>query len=105
MSDRDVYTLRVHWSDEDAEWVATVDEYPSLSWLAVSAEIALLGLAELLADMADESGEDPPETERDRLAQAWGEGWVTGNRWANTQTDADYLTANPHGGRLEYTDE
>ena len=34
----------VHWSEEDEEWVATCDKFPSMSWLAGSAREALTGL-------------------------------------------------------------
>lgn len=58
------YTYRVSWSAEDGEHVATVAEFPSLSWLAPSPVEALAGLAgvvrDLLADMAA-SGEPIPE--------------------------------------------
>ncbi len=58
------YTDRVAWSVEDGEFVATVAEFPSLSWLAPSQVEALHGLKAVLADVvADmhEQGEDVPE--------------------------------------------
>lgn len=58
------YTYRVAWSVEDGEHVATVAEFPSLSWLAPTPVQALDGLAavvrDVLADLA-ESGEPIPE--------------------------------------------
>ena len=39
---------RVSWSLEDAAWVATVDEFPSLSWAAESPLGALNGLVLLI---------------------------------------------------------
>ena len=58
------YTYRVAWSVEDGEHVATVAEFPSLSWLASTPVEALAGLAdvvrEVLVDMAA-SGEVIPE--------------------------------------------
>ena len=58
------YTYRVTWSVEDGEHVATVAEFPSLSWLAPSPVEALAGLAEVvrnvLTDLAA-SGEPIPE--------------------------------------------
>ena len=58
------YTYRVAWSVEDDEFVATVVEFPSLSWLAPSQIGALEGLEALLssviADM-QQQGEDVPE--------------------------------------------
>ena len=60
----DHYAYRVHWSDEDREWVALCVELPGLSWLAGSPETALRGIrkvvAETMADMAS-TGEEPPE--------------------------------------------
>lgn len=64
------YTYRVAWSAEDGEHVATVAEFPSLSWLAPTPVEALEGLADVvrdvLADLAA-SGEPVPEplSERD----------------------------------------
>jgi predicted HicB family RNase H-like nuclease len=58
------YSYRVAWSPEDAEFVATVVEFPSLSWLAPSQFEALLGLEALLADVVSdqqEQGEVVPE--------------------------------------------
>ena len=58
------YSYRVAWSADDDEFVATVAEFPSLSWLAPSQLDALQGLEKLLddviADMQDE-GEEIPE--------------------------------------------
>lgn len=64
MMDADHYTYRVSWSPDDAEFVATAVEFPSLSWLAGKQEQALIGLRKVvqgvLADMAA-TGERPPE--------------------------------------------
>lgn len=64
MADATHYTYRVTWSAEDGEHVATVAEFPSLSWLAPSPAEALMGLADVvrdvLADLAA-SGEPTPE--------------------------------------------
>jgi predicted HicB family RNase H-like nuclease len=58
------YTYRVQWSAEDDEFVATVAEFPSLSWLAADQADALRGLlnlvGEVVADMdADENIPEP----------------------------------------------
>lgn len=49
------YTYRVIWSDEDKEYVGLCAEFPSLSWLADTKEVALRGIqnvvAEVLLDM------------------------------------------------------
>ena len=58
------YTYRVAWSVEDDEFVATVAEFPSLSWLAPSQVEALQGLETVLTDVVldmQEQGEDVPE--------------------------------------------
>ena len=60
----DHYTYRVSWSPEDCEYVATVIEFRSLSWLAPDPAAALLGLRDLVAQVVDElvtSGEPVPE--------------------------------------------
>ena len=65
----DHYTYRVSWSPEDSEYVATVIEFRSLSWLAPDPAAALLGLRDLVAQVVDElvtSGEPVPEPLADR---------------------------------------
>lgn len=39
--------ITVFWSDQDAEWVATHSDFPSLSYLDESAEKAVAGLVEM----------------------------------------------------------
>jgi predicted HicB family RNase H-like nuclease len=46
----DLYTYRVTWSEEDKEYLALCTEFPSLSWLAESQELALKGIRELVSD-------------------------------------------------------
>ncbi|MFN8191389.1 MAG: toxin-antitoxin system HicB family antitoxin [Nocardioidaceae bacterium] len=58
------YSYRVAWSAEDDEFVATVAEFPSLSWLAPSQVDALQGLERLLDDVVADmhnDGEAIPE--------------------------------------------
>jgi len=58
------YTYRVSWSADDAEYVATCAEFPSLSWLAASQVEALEGLQKMLRDVVADlaaSGEQVPE--------------------------------------------
>ncbi|MBX9471078.1 type II toxin-antitoxin system HicB family antitoxin [Microcella sp.] len=60
----DHYTYRVSWSPDDREYVATVVEFRSLSWLAPDPAAALLGLRALVAEVVDDllaSGEPVPE--------------------------------------------
>ncbi len=42
---------RVDWSDEDGEFVATVEQCPSLSWLDATPVGALNGLVQLIDDI------------------------------------------------------
>jgi len=46
----DLYTYRVTWSEEDREYLALCSEFPGLSWLAESQELALRGIRELVSD-------------------------------------------------------
>ncbi len=64
MPDPTHYTYRVTWSAEDAEHVATVAEFPSLSWLAATPAEALAGLAGIVRDILTDltaTGEPIPE--------------------------------------------
>ena len=65
----DHYAYRITWSAEDSEHVGRCAEFPSLSWLAPTAEEALIGIRnlvrEILADMRD-TGESPPRPFADR---------------------------------------
>lgn len=45
----DRHTYRVLWSDEDGEYVGTCLEFPSLSWLDRTPELALTGIRNLVA--------------------------------------------------------
>lgn len=63
------YSYRMNWSAEDAEFVATCLELPSLSWLAATQVEALRGLqavvSDVLADMAEQGEKIPaPFSER-----------------------------------------
>lgn len=65
----DHYTYRVTWSAEDAEHVGLCVEFPSLSWLADTPEIALAGIrktvGKVIADMKTHGEEIPaPIAER-----------------------------------------
>jgi len=63
------YTYRVTYSAEDAEFVATAAEFPSLSWLAEEPAAALQGLTEVVAGVVEdlrENGEPIPEPLVDR---------------------------------------
>jgi predicted HicB family RNase H-like nuclease len=57
------YTYRISWSRDEESYVATVAEFPSLSWISQSRETALRGLTsvieEVLRDMV-KNGEEIP---------------------------------------------
>jgi predicted HicB family RNase H-like nuclease len=58
------YAYRVVWSAEDGAFVATVAEFPSLSWLHPDQAEALRGLVDLVADVVSDleaNGEAVPE--------------------------------------------
>jgi predicted HicB family RNase H-like nuclease len=62
--EKDRFTYRVTWSEEDEEYVGLCVEFPSLSWLAGSPETALHGIRQVVADVVadmDISGEPIPE--------------------------------------------
>lgn len=69
MNPAEHYVYRVHWSGEDASYVGTVAELPSLSWLAEKSGAAFTGIrnlaAEVVADM-ETTGETPPQAIFDR---------------------------------------
>lgn len=59
--DGDHYTYRVTWSGEDGEYVGLCAEFPSLSWLAPTADEAFSGIRRLVADcLADLHAEHEP---------------------------------------------
>ncbi|HJP99867.1 MAG TPA: toxin-antitoxin system HicB family antitoxin [Rhodanobacteraceae bacterium] len=63
MTDIRHYTYRVLWSDEDGEHVGLCAEFPGLSWLAVTMEGALKGIARVVSDVVKDmlkAGEDVP---------------------------------------------
>jgi predicted HicB family RNase H-like nuclease len=64
MLNRDYYTYRVTWSEEDNEYVGQCLEFPSLSWLASTPEDALIGVRQLVAEVVSDletTGEPVPE--------------------------------------------
>jgi predicted HicB family RNase H-like nuclease len=60
----DHYRYAVQWSPEDDEFVATIAEFPSLSWLASDQVDAIRGLEVLVQQVIDDlvaGGETVPE--------------------------------------------
>ena len=58
------YTYQVFWSEEDNEFVATVAEFPSLSWLDSDRSCAEQELLKLVAEVVEDmqvSGETIPQ--------------------------------------------
>jgi predicted HicB family RNase H-like nuclease len=101
----DRYTYRVTWSEEDSEYVGLCAEFPSVSWLAKSPELALRGVRKAVGAIALDmqtnnekipqpialkhySGKFvvrvPPETHRDLALQA-AESGVSLNRLASAK--------------------
>lgn len=57
------YRYSVAWSPEDEEYVATVAEFPSLSWLDIDQLEALRGLEQLVQEVIEDmrrNGEEVP---------------------------------------------
>lgn len=105
--EKDRYTYRVTWSEEDEEYVGLCVEFPSLSWLAESPEEALQGIRQVVADVVADmeiGGEPipepiavkkysgkfmvrvPPELHR-RLALEAAESGISLNRLASTKLE------------------
>ena len=60
----DRFSYSVGWSEDDEGFVATVAEFPSLSWIAEDRRTAEDGLVALVTDVLDDmgqSGEPTPE--------------------------------------------
>ncbi len=53
MVDASRYTYRVTWSEPDSEFVGTVAEFPSLSWLADTQYEALDGIIAVVREVVD----------------------------------------------------
>lgn len=102
---KDHYTYRVTWSEDDDEYVGLCAEFPSLSWLSRTPEVALKGIRKVVADVIKDmksSGEQipeplanrhysgkfmvrvPPEVHRDLAIKAAEDG-VSLNRLASTK--------------------
>ena len=58
------YTYRVRWSEEDGEYLATVAEFPSLSWLDKDQAMAFTGIVDLVKEVVKDmlaNGENVPK--------------------------------------------
>lgn len=57
------YTFHASWSPDDGEYLAVVEEFPSVSWLAPTAAEAVAGAERLIADILTDmlkAGESAP---------------------------------------------
>ncbi len=64
MSEHIPYIYRVFWSEEDAKWIGTSTEFPSLSHLAAEPADAVTGIRDLIEDVArDMRANGEPVTE------------------------------------------
>jgi hypothetical protein len=64
VSDHIPYTYSVFWSEDDANWIGTCTEFPSLSHLAAEPRVAVTGIRDLTWDVARDTranGEPVPE--------------------------------------------
>ena len=64
MLENDRYTYRVTWSEEDQEYLGLCAEFPSLSWLAATPELALEGIRTVVGNVVSDmqsTGEVVPE--------------------------------------------
>ena len=64
------YTYRVTWSPEDNGHVGLCAEFPSLSWLAKTPEVALKGIQKVVAEVVaglQANGESVPDALAERL--------------------------------------
>jgi predicted HicB family RNase H-like nuclease len=64
VSEHASYCYRVFWSEEDAKWVGTCTEFPSLSHLAAEPGDAVTGIRDLIEDVVEDmraNGEPIPE--------------------------------------------
>ena len=54
---KDLYTYRITWSEEDQEYVGLCLEFPSLSWLEDTPEGALVGIRQVVAEAIEDMKE------------------------------------------------
>ena len=60
----DRYTYRVTWSEDDQEYLGLCTEFPSLSWLDQTPELALKGIREIVESVIKDmkhTGEEIPQ--------------------------------------------
>lgn len=58
------YTYKVEWSEEDGEYVGTVDEFPGLSWLDDSPTKTLAGIRRITKECVEDTNQQKNQTNR-----------------------------------------
>ncbi|MEE2033361.1 type II toxin-antitoxin system HicB family antitoxin [Rhodococcus chondri] len=76
------YSYRVQWSPDDDEYVATVLEFPSLSWLESDQSQALEGLVRLVEGVIDDL-----ITNKETVPQPFSERSYSGTIYVRTSAD------------------
>ncbi|MEM8638087.1 MAG: antitoxin HicB [Cyanobacteria bacterium P01_G01_bin.54] len=65
MIDSELYSYRVFWSEEDQEFVGLCEEFPLLSHLDASSDLAFAGIKALVKDVVkyrDQQGQHIPKS-------------------------------------------
>ena len=63
-NNKDYYTYRITWSEDDQEFVGLCAEFPSLSWLDEDRNKAFKGIIKMVNEIVEDmktTGEIPPE--------------------------------------------
>ena len=58
------YTYKVEWSEEDGEYVGTVEEFPGLSWLDDSPAKTLDGIRRITEECVEDTSQQKNHTTR-----------------------------------------
>jgi predicted HicB family RNase H-like nuclease len=56
--EKDRYTYRVTWSEDDNEYVGLCAEFSSLSWLSLTPDAALKGIRKVVADVVKDMNDN-----------------------------------------------
>ena len=65
--DVSTYAIHVGWSEEDQEFVATCEEFPTLSWLAETKTEAMDGMKQVLTDVISDMKANNEPVPRPRI--------------------------------------
>jgi predicted RNase H-like HicB family nuclease len=58
------YTYKVEWSEEDGEYVGTVEESPGLSWVDDSPTKTLAGIRRITEECVEDASQQKNQTTR-----------------------------------------